>query len=215
MNPTRQLINPSGNHTVQICSTESSHIDLVTRYIKEGLCNGEAVFVIARPALREILKLKMDALSFDGQTLQDPDQIRFFDADFILSCLKSSRSLDERAFQQILVAPILNAQSVYKKVRAFGEMVDILWKQGQHDMVIQLLVYWRKLPDTQKLSLLCTYSLDKVAPHLYDESLERICKYYPYLVPQKDYGSAEQGIDEAMINAFGAAWDRVINKLAS
>lgn len=214
MNQTRHLTNSSGNHTVQICPNEDSQVDLVTRYIKDGLLNGEAVIVIAKPALRKILKAKMDALNFDGQILQDQDQIKFFDAEFLLSNLKSDGSLEVEAFREFVSIPIYHAQLNYSKVRAFSEMVDILWKQNQHDMAIQLEDFWNELSPTEEISLLSTYSLDKLDPNTYDEALERICKCHSYLVPMEDHDSVEHGMGEAMLNVFGAAWNRVIHKLA-
>lgn len=191
MKPTKQLINSSGNHTVKICFTQSYQVDSVARFIKDGLRNGEAIFVIAKPALRKILKLKMDTLSFDGQPLQDPDQISFSDAEFLLSCIRPDKDIKERTFQQIVVAPIINAQSEYNKVRVFDEMVDILWKQGQHDMAIQLKGYWKNLTNTRELSFLCTYSLG-----------------------QADNDLIDQRMSETMLNVSAAACDRAINKLA-
>lgn len=215
MNPTKQLINSSGNHTVQICLTENSQVDSVTHFVKEGLSNEGTVFIIAKPALRKILKSKMDALSFDGQPFQEPEQIRFFDAEFLLSCLKSKEGLEERTFQQIVAAPIIKAQSEYKKVRAFGEMVDILGEQSEHDIAIQLEGFWKNLTNTQNLSFLCTYSLNRLSIGSYDEALERICKFHPHLTPQEDKDLMEQGIGETMLNVFGVAWNRVINKLTN
>lgn len=214
MNQTRHLTNSSGNHTVQICPNEGSQVDLVTRYIKDGLLNGEAVIVIAKPALRKILKSKMDAFSFDGQVLKDRDQIKFFDAGFLLSNLRSNDLLEEEAFQEFLATPISHAQLSYRKVRAFSELVDILWKQGQHDMAIQLESFWNDLSPAQEFSLLSTYSLDKLDPNTYDEALECIFKCHSQLVPMEDHGLVEHGMGETMLNVFGAAWNRVINKLA-
>lgn len=213
MNQTRYLTNSSGNHTVQICPNESSQVDLVTRYIKDGLLNGEAVIVIAKQALRKSLKLKMDGISFDGRILQDQDQIKFFDAEFLLSNLKSDGVLEEEVFQEYLAAPIDNAQLNYRKVRVFSEMVDILWKQDQHNIAIQLEGFWNDLSHIQEFSLLCTYSLNKLDPNTYDDALERICKCHSHLIPMED-DSIEPGMGETMLNVFGAAWSRVINKLA-
>ena len=213
MNPTRCLINSLGNHTVQICLTENSQVDLVTRYIKDGLRAGEPIFVISKLGLRKNLKLKMNALSFDGQPLQDPNQVRFFDAEFLLMHLKAGEGIEEAAFHEIVAAPMYKAQSGYKKVRALGEMFDILWKQGQDDMVRQLAGYCKNLTDTHESSILCTYSLDQLDSDSYDEALECICKYHSHLIPQEFDNSTESELNE-ITNAFGAAWARVVKKLA-
>ena len=212
MNPTRQLINSSGNYTVQICLTENSKVDLVTRFIKEGLLNGEAIIIIAKPALRKALKLKIDELNFDGHPLQEQNQIRFFDAEFLLSYLTFDGVLEESAFKENIAIPLINPQSSYKKVRAFGEMVDILWKKNQHDLAIQLEGLWESVTSKQELSFLCAYSLDKLEPIAYDHALEQICKYNSHLIPQKDLDPIGEGMGETILSVFGAAWDRVINK---
>ena len=158
----------------------------------------------------------MDAFSFNGQNfqdLQDQDQIIFFDAEFLLSNLMSDEGLDEKAFQEYVAAPMHKAQLNYPKVRAFSEMVDILWKQDQYDMAIQLEVFWNNLSNTQEFSFLRTYSLDKLNPNTFEDALERICKCHSHLIPIED-DSTEYAMSEAMLNVFGAAWNRVINKLA-
>lgn len=48
----------------------------------------------------------------------------------------------------------------YKNARAFEEMADIVWKQGEHDKVMQFTGFLKTLANTQDFSLLCTYSLD-------------------------------------------------------
>lgn len=191
MNPIKHLRNSSGNYTVQICLTENSQVDLVTRYIKDGLFTGDAIFVISRPGLRKILKLKMNALSFDGQSLQDQNQIRFFDAEFLLMYLNADESIEEAVFHETVAAPMYNAQSKYKKVRTFGEIFDILWKQGQYDVVKQLADYCKNLTDTEEFSYLCTYSLDHLDSDSYDEAIECICKYHTHLAPQEHDNSTE------------------------
>lgn len=218
MNQTKYLINSSGNQTVQICLNENSQIDLVTSYIKDGLLNGEAVILIAKPELRQILKSKMGAFSFNGKNIQElqvQGQIKFFDAESVLSTLRVDGILEEDLFYEGVAMPIYNAKSIYGKVRVFGEMVDILWKERQHDMAIQLESFWKNLFNTQELTFLCTYTLNKLSPNSFDEELERICKYHSHLVPVVDCDLSEQSMDEAIPDIFRAAWNRVVNKLAS
>ena len=218
MNQTKYLINSSGNQTVKICLNESSQVDLVTNYVKDGLLNGEAVIMIAKPELRQILKSKLGAFSFNGQNIQEfqvQGQIKLFDAESVLSTLMIDGILEEDLFHECVAVPIYNAKSNYGKVRVFGEMVDILWKERQHDMAIQLEAFWSDLSNTQEFKFLCTYTLNKLSPNAFDEELERICKYHSHLVPVIDYDLPEYGTDEAMLNIFKAAWNRVVNKLAS
>ena len=218
MNQTRYLINSSGNQTVQICLNESSQVDLVTRYIKDGLINGESVIVIARPELRQILKSHTDAFSFNGHNIQDlqaQGQIKLFDAESVLSTLRIDGNLEEDLFHECVAVPIFNAKSKYGKVRVFGEMVDILWKQREHDLAIRLESFWRNLSDTQDFTFLCTYTLNNLNFSAYDEELERICKYHSHLIPVVNYDPPINNTNEPISDMFIAAWNRVVNKLVN
>ena len=44
-------------------------------------------------------------------------------------------------------------------VRAYGEMVDVLWKNGQDVAAIRLEMLWNKLAATHRFSLLCGYAM--------------------------------------------------------
>ena len=210
MTLTKKMTDSSGNHKVHICLSENSQADLVTSYIKKGLLKGEGIFVIAKRELGKNLRGKIDGLSFDGQALQDSNQVRFFDAQVLILHLKSDDGLEETVFHDNLITPIKKAEIKYGKTRAFIQMVDILWKQGQHDLLMQFIDYYRDLANTGS-STLCTYTLDHLAPESYEQALEHIFIYHSDLTPQKDNGSVEQGAAEAS-NLFEIAWNQVINK---
>ena len=44
-------------------------------------------------------------------------------------------------------------------IRAYGEMVDVLWKQGLSKAAIELEILWNKLALKHSFSLLCGYSM--------------------------------------------------------
>lgn len=209
------LTNPTaGSHIVQVCQNKALQVEVVTRYIKEGLLNGEAVIIIAKPALRKAVIAKMDALDLDVHFFKSQGQIKFFDAELLLSGFLIDGVLEEQAFQEFIGLPIQAAQLKFGKVRAFGEMMNVLWKKGQYDTAMQLEDFWNDLSKKLEFSLLCSYSLDNLDPNAYDDSLELICKCHKHLVPVEEGDLSEPAADEAMLDVFGAAWNRVMGKLA-
>lgn len=207
------LTNPTGNYVAQVCQNEVSQAKAVTDYIKEGLLNDESIVVLARPALRKAIISGIDALGFDMQTIRNQGQIKFFDAQFLLSSLLIDGVFEEKVFQEYVGIPLQALQLKYGKVRVFGGMVDILWKEGQHTTVLQLEDLWSDLFQKQKFSLLCSYSLEYLDPNTYDESFESICKCHKRLIPVKNHGFSEAGVGEVVLDVFGAAWNRVVEKL--
>ena len=209
------LTNFAGNHIVQVCQNDTSQVAAVTHYIQEGLLNNEAVIVFARPALRQAVISKMDGLGLDVQTFKSQGQIKFFDAEFLLLSFLIEGELEDSAFQEFIGLPIQAAQLKFGKVRAFGEMVNVLWKKGQYDTAMQLEDFWNDLSKKLEFSLLCSYSLDNLDPNAYDDSLELICKCHKHLVPVEESDLSESTADDgAMLDVFGAAWNRVMGKLA-
>lgn len=203
-------LHETGNHIVQVCQNQTSQAEILAQYVKEGLANGEGVVIIARPALRKAFISQMNALDLDLHTLKSQGQIKFFDAEFLLSGLLIDGKLDNQAFQQLVATPALDTQLKFGKVRAFGEMVDVLWKNAQPDLAIELEGLWNGLCNKHEIMLLCTYLLDSLDPNTYDNSLERICKCHTHSFPISAFNPIVGG---AMLELFGTTWNNVVNRI--
>ena len=81
----------------------------------------------------------------------------------------------------------------YPTVRAYGEMVDMLWQQGKRDAAIRLEEYWNDLGKLQTFSLFCAYPMDPLDSKAYDGPLQCVCKAHSHLIPTRDYERLEQG----------------------
>jgi hypothetical protein len=68
---------------------------------------------------------------------------------------------DQRAFEKCVGRTIddLLQASPSTVVRAYGEIVDVLWKKGQPEAAIRLELMWNQLVATRRLALLCGYSM--------------------------------------------------------
>ncbi len=211
INRAEPIINTVRNHIVQVCQNETSQAEILTHYIKEGLLNNAAIVIIARPALRKNVLSKLEALGINVQTFKNQDQIKIFDAEFLLSTILMDEVIDEHSFQKSIGMPIQVAQSKYSKVFAFGDMVDILWQRGLHNTAMQLEGLWNNLSEKQELTLLCTYLLDNLDSANYDNALERICKCHTQWLPINLFNPVVGS--EKMLEMFGAAWNSVMGEL--
>ncbi len=210
------LLNPdAGSHLLKICPNEMLQAEAIAYFIKGGLLNDELVIIIARTSLRIAIISKMNALGLDAQHFKNQGQIKFFDAELLLSSLLVDGLLDERAFQECIVEPIQAAQLKFGKIRAFGEMVDMLWKKGQRDRALQLEGLWDDLAKKYEFALFCIYLLNSFDSSDNDDSLEHICKAHTHLLPMENDDSSEAKGTREMIDVFGSAWNRVMDKLAT
>ncbi len=208
-NQADSVAKPSYLHIIRICPNIMRQAEILTSYINEGLLNNEGVIVVARPSLRKIVLSKLDGLGFDSQAIRNQGQVKFFDAEFLLTNILIDGVIEEQPFLNLIGIPVEDAQSKFGKVRAFGEMVDILWQRDHHDMAMQLEDLWEDLCAKQNLQFLCTYLLDNFDPYNYDSALEKIYKHPKYL--ESNLFNVE--LDETFHDAFVAAWNRVTGKL--
>jgi hypothetical protein len=57
-------------------------------------------------------------------------------------------------------------------IRAYGEMVDVLWKDDQTSAAIKLEMLWNRLAHSHGFSLLCGYAMGSFYKHA---SIQDVC----------------------------------------
>lgn len=206
------LTNCVGNHRVQVYDNEICQEEAVALYVQEGLLNGEAIIVFAKPALRRTIISKIDLLGFDVQAIRSSGQIKFFDADLWLSSLHIDDVLDEPTFQERMVNTLQMSRSTFGKVRVYSGMIDAFWKEKQSVTAMQLESFWTKLAQIQEFSLLCSYSLEGLDDTVFEASLRQVSECHRHLIP---CDSSESTTREARQDTFDAALNRVMDNLTT
>ena len=64
-------------------------------------------------------------------------------------------------------------------IRAYGEMVDLLWKDGHTVAAVRLEMLWNKLAMTHDFSLLCGYAMGNFYK---DASINEICQQHTHVI---------------------------------
>jgi hypothetical protein len=75
-------------------------------------------------------------------------------------------------------------------VRAYGEMVDVLWKQGKVEAAIKLEILWNELAQTHSFQLLCGYSMGSFYKQA--EYFERVCHQHTHVMTDTMIGPFER-----------------------
>lgn len=197
---------------IQVCQNKTAQIKLLAQYIGDGLSKNEAVIIIARPSLRKSVWSKLQALGFDMDFYKAQGQIKLYDAELLLSNILIDDVIDEHYFHTCIGKPIEAAQAAYGKVRAFGDMVDILWHRGLHDTALQLEKIRNELCQQHQLTVLCTYLRDSIESQSYRSTVEWMCKCSIHALSNHSYDSEEDG--GTVLELFGTAWNSVINTFA-
>ena len=81
---------------------------------------------------------------------------------------------DEALFEATIQDVLAQARDGRKRVRAFGEMVALLWAQGHHGSTVRLEFLWSELCKRDGVSVFCAYPKIGLTRDL-ETSLNEVC----------------------------------------
>jgi hypothetical protein len=186
-----------GDHFVQVYQDREFLGDAVAEFIGSGLRGGDAAVVIALPEHATIFLRRLEARGLVPQHAIRRGQLRILDAAGTLARFMKDGAPDWRAFHEACGGTIAELRLQYPRVRAYGEMVDVLWQQGLRDQAIELEEFWHRLSKLQTFSLLCAYQIDNLDSGAYGDGLERVCGAHTHFIPSSDYARFDQAVSEA------------------
>lgn len=150
-----------GHHAVQFYGSDQSLFTTVAGFIAEGLVIGQPAVVIAtRPHGTAIVEHLSKRLIDCDRAVRDGD-LMLLDAEATLDLFLVGSKPDAALFAANvgrLVEQAVNGRRG-TMVRAYGEMVDVLWKQGRAEAAIELEILWNKLALKHDFALLCGYAM--------------------------------------------------------
>jgi PAS domain S-box-containing protein len=177
-------LSPSAHeHLVQLYESDTFLVDQLTDFIGAGLQNGEAGIVIATPAHRSSLARRLQ----ERHGSLHPDQYIALDAAETLSLFMVDGWPDERRFTAAIEDLLRRARNGGWPVRAFGEMVALLWEEGKQDAALRLEELWDGLIHTHSFSLLCAYPMRNFGQEEHEHSFLRVCDAHSGVRPAESF----------------------------
>jgi hypothetical protein len=144
-------------HLVQIWDDRSVFLDTLGGFVAGGLQAHEGVAVIAKPEHLERLNGRLSAQGFDLAILRAEGQYIDLDADEALAKFMVNDWPDDALFEKFVDEVLSQASAGGRRVRAFGEMVAILWANGSAGATVRLEHLWHMLIQRDRFSLFCAY----------------------------------------------------------
>lgn len=152
---------PEHNHIVQFYPAEDILVRYLQKFVRKGLENDEACIVIATPAH---IKALDNALVSNGINLKTARRRKLYiavDAKTTLNNFMDGRTPDWNLFKKT-IGPLLSSSSKDgRHVRAYGEMVALLWEDDNPEAVVKLEKFWNEIARTYNFSLYCAYPTSK------------------------------------------------------
>jgi len=165
-----------GHHVVQFYGHDEELAERVAGYLLEALRDGDAVVVIATPEHRQAFESRLRGAGADLAAARDGGAYLALDARRTLGEFTAAGRLDGAAFDRVVGGLIRRAGAGGRPVRAYGEMVALLWDDGLVTAALQLESMWNELGRRLPFSLLCGYRVDSVTGEL--DAFAEVCRLH-------------------------------------
>ncbi|HJQ09109.1 MAG TPA: MEDS domain-containing protein [Candidatus Saccharimonadales bacterium] len=148
---------PTPKHVVHFYPHETDLFASLNQYIGAGLVKGETCIVVATGDHLRHLDVWLASNSIDITLARKTGQYVTLDATRTLSSFMEGDLPDRDRFFEVVGSAVAKAAAKGQPIRAFGEMVALLWKDGNKDAVIRLETLWNGLAEVYTISLYCAY----------------------------------------------------------
>lgn len=196
---------PAGRHFCQLHKTPVSLTESVAQFVSAGLKHAERVIVIAVPAHVELVVTALTQQEWDTEAFQASGQLQFFDAHQTLDKFMRDGMPDWKLFRKTIRAVLdCTPPTGVGRSRAYGEMVNILWHQGNSAAAIKLEEYWNDLAKECEFSLFCCYLLDGLDDDSYNGPLHDIGRTHSDILHTHDDLRFQDAVDKASREVLGS-----------
>lgn len=169
-------------HLVQIYEEERAFLDALEGFVIGGIRSGDGVIVIATQDHRDALEHRLLICGVDVERARARGQYIDLDAEETLSKFMIGGWPDDERFRRTVTDVLSRARGESRTVRAFGEMVAILWARGHNGATVRLEHLWHSLCGSEAFSLFCAYPKSGFTQKP-TSSLQEICSLHSKLVP--------------------------------
>jgi hypothetical protein len=165
----------ASEHIVQFFDSDESRADNVASFLADGHRAGEPMVVVVRPVNWALIAERLEFLGVPVQAALAKGSLIVKDANETLDGISRFGSPDAAAFEAVVGKPVMTL-SRKGRVRAYGEMVDMLAQRGELTDALKLEHLWNDLGARAPLFLMCGYSAAHFVSTGTHRALLDICK---------------------------------------
>jgi MEDS: MEthanogen/methylotroph, DcmR Sensory domain len=144
-------------HIAQFYENDNVLVDTLTGFVGGGLNAGESSIVIATPEHLAALHRRLLDSNVDLTRAIAEDRYIALDAETSLARFMINQMPDEDLFRTFVEELMHRGTTNNRRVRAFGEMVALLWARGDSGATVRLEYLWNRILQNGSFSLLCAY----------------------------------------------------------
>jgi hypothetical protein len=186
---TEQLEVGPRDHVVQFYNDDGELTERVGGYLSEALLDGGVAVVIATAAHRAAFEARLADAGADVAAAAGRGAYLAFDAEEMLGRFMAGGRPDRARFEEAVGSLITTTVRGGAPVRAYGEMVALLWNDGLVGAAIELEALWNELGSRYPFSLFCAYPAQSVTGNGHFDAFNEVCLLHAGIVDDSPAGA--------------------------
>lgn len=163
------------SHFVGFYETEAFLVDSVCDFLVPGLLAGDAAIVVATEAHRDSFDRALMAAGIELPEAQRCGRYIALDASEALATFMVDGMPAWTRFSTAIGQLVSRAAEGARNVRIYGEMVAVLWDEGNVGAAIAVEDFWNDIATKYPFSLFCAYPMRVFEADASTEGLRTIC----------------------------------------
>jgi hypothetical protein len=202
------------DHIVQLYQDQQFLNRAVCRFAAGAIANGEGVILVPTSAHWEAFRPRLEVEGVDVKGALARGQLTVVDADDLLPRFMKDSMPDAPVFLGLAADVIASARGggQYPKVRWWGEMVNVLWEQGNVAASMSLEDQFDRLAKHHEIAIFCSFVMDNFQSEVHSRLLPRLGTNHSHLIPVEDYARLERAVADALRQTVGANDARVLEQ---
>jgi signal transduction histidine kinase len=177
----------STTHAVQFYEHDAFLFDTVAKFINAGLFANERIFLIATEDHTDAFLGRVDKGGL--QRARKEGRFTILDARATLAKFMVDDMPDARKFHAVVEKMVddIPADVPRVPVRAYGEMVDLLAKDGNLRASVRLEQLWHEALQKRPFAMLCAYLMGNFCRPCDGEHLAQVCASHSHVIPTESF----------------------------
>jgi DcmR-like sensory protein len=193
------------DHLVQVYREPSELADAAAIFLAAGFDAGEPAVVVATAAHWPLFRAALEKRGWNTDELEAERMLFVADADETLAAILDDGQPSLRRFTDVIggLMDLAAGNQPDRRLRAFGEMVDLLFRRGEPAAADALEELWNRLGSRRNFSLLCGYKIDVFDRQAEISLLPQVCRSHSHVLPAPDADRMERAVDAALVEVLG------------
>lgn len=179
------------DHFVQFYEADGFLLNSLSGFIGSAINAGEGAIVVATADHRNDLDRLLASNGVDIEAARTLGRYRSLDAADTLAQFMVNGAPHPDRFQTVMSAVISSVTDGRSRIRAFGEMVAVLWAEGNYDAALQLEQLWNDLQKSHSFSLFCAYPIGGFGGEQFVDSALHVCSAHSRVIPAESFAAID------------------------